>query len=71
MDFFLLLKKNILSDRGDEEGVNDRETPVQEDFTMTGHTTSFTGTGVQRGAFSIKHICYNIKGLCVVVWVEG
>lgn len=39
-DIFLLLKKNMLSDRGDEEGVNDRETPEQEDFTMTGRTHS-------------------------------
>lgn len=30
----------MLSDREDEEGVNDRETPEQEDFTMTGHTHS-------------------------------
>lgn len=40
----MFITKNILADQM-RRAVNDRETLVREDYTMTDHTTSFTGTG--------------------------
>ncbi len=40
-----ITKKNILAEDMRRE-VNDKETLVQKDYTMTDHTTSFPDTGV-------------------------